>query len=129
MVFGSKRKGSRAENELMKILMCAGYCAIRAAGSGTGSPCPDILAFKNVYQFGFECKAVQNQNLQLRKEQIDNLIAWQDKTNITTYIAWRQTGGEWIFIRTDYLKKNENSYSLNLNDAKKFGISSHELIK
>jgi len=129
MVFGSKRKGSRAENELMKILMNEGFCAIRAAGSGTGSPCPDILAFRGIDQYGFECKAVENPNLQLRKEQIEDLIAWQEKTNITTYIAWRIRGGEWLFVRTDYLKKNKMAYSLSLVDARKYALSLNQILK
>lgn len=129
LTFGSKKKGNRAENELMHILMDAGYSAIRAAGSGTGSPCPDILAFRGVDQYGFECKSVENPNLQLRKEQIKDLIAWQENTNITAYIAWRLRGGEWLFVRTAYLKENEKAYSLRLEDAKKFGIRLEEIIK
>ena len=129
MVFGSKRKGSRAENELMKILMGAGFSAVRAAGSGTGSPCPDILAFKGIDQYGFECKAVDKPNMQLRAEQIEDLIAWQENTNITAYIAWRIRGGKWLFVRTDYLKRNQKAYSLSLEDAKKYGLVIGQIIK
>jgi len=109
--------------------MDAGYSAIRAAGSGTGSPCPDILAFKGINQYGFECKAVANTNLQLRREQIDDLKIWQENTNITAYIAWRQRGGEWLFVRTDYLKENKIAYSLSLEDAKKFGARLESILK
>lgn len=129
MVFGSKKKGNRAENELMKILMGSGFSAIRAAGSGTGSPCPDILAFRDIYQYGFECKSVDNPNLQLRKEQIEDLIIWQQNTNITAYIAWRIRGGEWLFVRTDHLKKNEKAYSLSISDARKYGLNLESIIK
>lgn len=129
MVFGSKRKGSRAENELMKALMQSGFSAIRAAGSGVGSPCPDILAFRSIDQFGFECKAVDKPVLQLRKEQVENLKIWQENTNITAYVAWRIRGGEWLFVRTDYLKENCKSYSISLEHAKAYGKGIGELIK
>ncbi|VVB57159.1 Holliday junction resolvase Hjc [uncultured archaeon] len=119
MTFGSYRKGSRAEHELMDKLMAAGFLVIRAAGSGSGSPCPDILAFRRTEQFGFECKAVDSTSLQLRKEQVEHLREWEEKSSITTYVAWRQTGGEWYFVRLQFLHENEKSYAISAPEAKK----------
>ncbi|MFA5108481.1 MAG: Holliday junction resolvase Hjc [Candidatus Micrarchaeia archaeon] len=128
--FGSYKKGSRAENELIKKLIEVGFSAIRAAGSGGGaSPCPDILAFRNVDQYGFECKAIDSPNLQLRKEQVNELKIWQANTNITTYIAWRIRGGEWLFVRTDYLKENPKSFSISFENAKKYSQSLESILK
>ncbi|MDE1798485.1 MAG: hypothetical protein KGH63_03700, partial [Candidatus Micrarchaeota archaeon] len=121
MVFGSYRKGSHAEHELLKRLGEAGFSVIRAAGSGVGGPCPDLLAFKRTEQFGFECKAVNDTSLQLRKEQVEHLRLWQENTGITTYVAWRLHGGEWRFIRTDYLHENNKSYAVSVKDAQRLG--------
>jgi len=128
MAFGTYNKGSRAEHELMKKLEEHGFLVIRAAGSGKGSPCPDILAFKRTEQFGFECKAVNNTSLQLRKEQVKQLKIWQELSGITTYIAWRLPGGEWRFVRPEHLHENPKSYAISLEEAKKIGVKFEEMI-
>jgi Holliday junction resolvase len=129
MAFGTYKKGSRAEHELIKMLMGQGYSVIRAAGSGGGTPCPDVLAFKRIDQFGFECKSVESQSLQLRTEQIEHLKQWELNTNITTFIAWRQRGGNWLFVRVEHVKKTEKGYSLTLKQAKLFGIELKQLLR
>ncbi len=128
MTFGSYNKGSRAEHELLEKLGAAGFSVIRAAGSGVGGPCPDLLAFRRTDQFGFECKAVNDTSLQLRKEQVEHLRAWQDNTGITTYVAWRLQGGEWRFIRTDYLHENAKSFAVSMGEAKRLGKTIEELL-
>ncbi|MFH1095343.1 MAG: Holliday junction resolvase Hjc [Candidatus Micrarchaeota archaeon] len=127
MVFGTYNKGSRAEHELMKKMQEKGFLVIRAAGSGVGSPCPDILAFRRTAQMGFECKAINDTSLQLRKEQVEQLKAWQDVSGITTYVAWRLQGGEWRFIRPEHLRELGKSYSITLKEARKFGVLFDEL--
>lgn len=130
MVFGSYRKGSKAENELIDILNNYGFLTIRAAGSGKKKfKCPDVLAFRTIEQYGFECKAIENDNLQLKKEQVEGLMKWQEITNITTYIAWRRKGGVWYFIMPIYLKENEKAYSIGIENAKKYSKPLEEIIK
>ena len=128
MTFGSYRKGSRAEHELMDKLMAAGFVVIRAAGSGSGSPCPDILAFRRTEQYGFECKAVNSTSLQMRKEQVDHLKIWEEKTSITTYVAWRQTGGEWYFIRLQFLHENAKSYAISAKEAERVNTGIERIV-
>jgi Holliday junction resolvase len=67
--------------------------------------------------------------LQLRKEQVENLKIWQENTNITAYVAWRIRGGEWLFVRTDYLKENPKSYSISIENAKNYGQKLDGMIK
>lgn len=128
MAFGFYRKGSRAEHELMQKLVAAGFCVIRAAGSGVGSPCPDILAFRRTDQFGFECKAINDTALQLRKEQVEHLRRWEEISGITTYVAWRLPGGEWRFMRLDYLHENKKSYAVSAADARRLGRTAEEIV-
>ncbi len=119
VAFHSYRKGSRAEHELMDKFMEAGFLVIRAAGSGSGSPCPDLLAFRRTEQLGFECKAVNSGSLQLRKEQVEHLKIWEERSSITTYVAWRQSGGEWLFVRLQFLHENAKSYAISAKEAKR----------
>lgn len=128
MTFGFYRKGSRAEHELIGKLAQAGFSVIRAAGSGVGGPCPDIVALRRGDQWGFECKAINDTSLQLRKEQVLNLRKWEENTSITTYVAWRLQGGEWRFIRLDHLHENPKSFAINRADACKFGLGVEELL-
>ena len=128
MAFHSYRKGSRAEHELMDKLQGAGFVVIRAAGSGSGSPCPDILAFRRIDQYGFECKAVDSTSLQMRKEQVEHLRAWEEKTSITTYVAWRQRGGEWYFIRLQFLHQNPKSYAISAGEAARASLSLERIL-
>jgi len=128
MAFHSYKKGSRAEHELMDKLQQGGFLVIRAAGSGSGSPCPDILAFRRTEQIGFECKAVDSTSLQLRKEQVEHLRAWEEKSSITTYVAWRQTGGEWYFIRLSFLHENPKSYAISVKEAQRVNAGLESII-
>ncbi|VVC00924.1 Holliday junction resolvase Hjc [uncultured archaeon] len=128
MAFHAYRKGSRAEHELMDKLMAAGFLVIRAAGSGSGSPCPDILAFRRTEQIGFECKAVNSTSLQMRKEQVEHLKIWEEKSSITTYVAWRQTGGEWYFIRLDFLHENPKSYAISAKEAQRVNAGLEKIL-
>jgi Holliday junction resolvase len=128
VAFQAYRKGSRAEHELMQKLSLAGFLVIRAAGSGSGSPCPDILAFRRTEQLGFECKAIDGSSLQLDRKQVENLRQWEEKSSITTYIAWRRKGGEWHFIRLYFLNENEKSYSISSEQAKKVGLGLEQIL-
>jgi len=127
MVFGSYRKGSRAEHELMDALVARGFSVIRSAGSGKGSVCPDILAFRKTEWLAFECKAVDATSLQLDREQFEGLRTWQENSGMTTYVAWRQTGGEWLFIRHDFFHENAKSYAISLDEAKRVGAKENDL--
>ncbi|MCX8163417.1 MAG: Holliday junction resolvase Hjc [Candidatus Micrarchaeota archaeon] len=130
MTFGSYRKGTKAENELIDILNSYGFLTIRAAGSGKKKfKCPDVLAFRTIDQYGFECKAIESDYLQLKKEQINSLILWQELTNIATFIAWRKRGGEWYFISPQYLKENQKAYSIDIENAKKYSKPFEEIVK
>jgi Holliday junction resolvase len=129
MVFGSYRKGSKAENELVDILNDAGFVTIRAAGSGKKRfKCPDVLAFRSIEQYGFECKANESDYLQLKKQQVQDLIKWKESTNIQTFIAWRKKGGVWYFIMPEHLKENEKGYSIDIQTAKLYSKNLYDLI-
>lgn len=104
-----------------------GYSVIRSAGSGKGSVCPDILAFRRTSWLAFECKSVDATSLQLDTGQFEGLRQWEENSGMTTYVAWRQTGGEWLFLRLDFFHQNEKSYAISVEDAKKAGARAGEI--
>jgi len=114
MVFGTYRKGARYERELIDLFQQKGYSVIRSAGSGVGTPSPDILLFKRGRQYGLECKAWDKPNLGLRKEQVHDLVKWEDNTGMTTMVAWRLSRDGWYFIYPSELTEQKKSFTISL---------------
>ena len=121
MVFGTYAKGSRAERELMEEFKQRGYSVIRSAGSGVGTPSPDILLFKKGKQYGFECKAWDRGSLTLEKPKVLELRTWQENTGMTTMIAWRVSREGWYFMHLGELEEQEKSYTVTLRRAREIG--------
>jgi Holliday junction resolvase len=121
-------KGSRAERELTAFFIAAGYSAIRAAGSGTGTECPDLLLFRKGNQYAIECKAYESERLALDKDQFEGLLRWEENTGIMSYVAWRKSGEGWRLIPLPLFKKNEKSYSIPWETANIGGRKKEELI-
>ncbi|MFA5105433.1 MAG: Holliday junction resolvase Hjc [Candidatus Micrarchaeia archaeon] len=117
MAFGASQKGSRAERELIHAFSDAGFCVIRAAGSGVNSLSPDLLAFKGPKQFAFESKAHEKESLQLAKEQFRGLLFWQDNTGISTYVAWRRNRLGFRFVSLGLFDENQASFSVSWKKA------------
>ncbi len=114
------KKGARAERELMNKLTKLGFSVIRAAGSGKYGKPPDVIAFKNSKVYGFECKFIAANRLNLDKKSIDEFIKWSQNAGIDTYIAWKHDGS-WIFFKPVIMKQNEHSYSISWEEAQKYG--------
>ncbi|MCK4319141.1 hypothetical protein KAW38_01055 [Candidatus Micrarchaeota archaeon] len=128
MAFWRYRKGSAAERELIKHFHDRGFAVIRAAGSGVSSLSPDLMAFKKGMQYAIESKAIETENLAIKKEQFENLVKWEETTGITSYIGWRRKREQWVFIPLSVFKKNKGSYSINWKNAKLIGRSLQELV-
>ena len=128
MAFGTYRKGSRYERELIEIFKQSGYSVIRAAGSGVGTPSPDVLLFKRTKQYGLECKAWDKTSLSLEKGQIDDLRKWEENTGMTTLIAWRSSREGWYFIYLDELSEQPKSYTVTKKRAQELNRRIEHLI-
>jgi Holliday junction resolvase len=115
------RKGSRAERELIDYFSTRGFCVIRAAGSGVNSLSPDILIFKRGMQLGIEAKAHEKQNLNIDREQFDNLKRWEDISGINCFVGWRRNREPWYFLPLSIFKKSEKSYGINWENAQALG--------
>ena len=117
----SYRKGSRAEHELIDYFSEKGFCVIRAAGSGVNSLSPDILAFKRGMQMGIEAKAHEKENLNINREQFENLKKWEDVSGINCFIGWRRNREPWVFIPLSVFRESPKSFGINWENAKGLG--------
>jgi holliday junction resolvase Hjr len=123
------RKGSRAERELIDHFSTKGFCVIRAAGSGVNSLSPDILVFKRGMQFGIEAKAIEKENLNIAREQFDNLKRWEDVSGINCFIGWRRNREPWYFLPLSLFKESPKSYGINWENAQSLGRKLEEFEK
>ncbi|MFH0738079.1 MAG: Holliday junction resolvase Hjc [Candidatus Micrarchaeota archaeon] len=121
------RKGSRAERELIDHFSGKGFCVIRAAGSGVNSLSPDILVFRRGTQFGIEAKAHEKGNLNIEREQFENLKRWEDISGINCMIGWRRNREPWYFLSLSLFKENEKTFAINWENAKSLGKRLEEL--
>ena len=111
------RKGSRAERELIDYFSTQGYSVIRAAGSGVNSLSPDLLAFRRGMQYAFESKAIEKENLNIDREQFENMKRWEENTGITCYVAWRRNRKEWKFLPLSLFNESEKSFGISWKNA------------
>ncbi len=117
----SYRKGSRAERELIDHFSGKGFCVIRAAGSGVNSLSPDILVFRRGAQFGIEAKAIENTNLNIDREQFENLKRWEEVSGINCYIGWRRNREPWYFLPLSIFRESPKSFGINWENGKALG--------
>lgn len=123
----SYRKGSRAEHELIHHFSDNGYCVIRAAGSGVNSLSPDILVFKRGNQVAIEAKAIEKENLNIDREQFENMKKWEEVTGITCYVGWRRSRKPWLFIPLAIFKESRKSFGINYTKAEMIGRKLEDL--
>ncbi len=114
-------KGSRAERELIDYFSNSGFCVIRAAGSGVNSLSPDILVFRRGIQIGIEAKAWEKENLNIDREQFENLKKWEDISGITCVVGWRRNRQPWYFVPLSIFKENAKSFGINWKNAQSLG--------
>ena len=110
-------KGARGERELIGILKENRYSVMRSAGSGVNSISPDVIAFRDGKGFAFECKAWNTGSVSIKKEKIDLLRFWEANTGMTTLIAWRIPGGNWLFIKPSEMKAALTNYRISMKEA------------
>lgn len=115
------RKGSRAERELIDFFSSKDFCVIRAAGSGVNSLSPDILVFRRGAQFGIEAKAWEKENLNIDREQFENLRRWEDISGINCLVGWRRNREKWVFIPLGLFRESAKSFGINWENAKSLG--------
>jgi len=121
-------KGSRVERDLIRKFDSAGFSVIRAAGSGVSTLSPDILVFRKGYQYAFEVKAWESNNLTIKKSQFEGLMKWQENAGITAYVVWKRNNEQFLFIPLVVFKKTSHAYTIGWTRAKLIGRTFDEMI-
>lgn len=100
------RKGYVAENQLVHILYEHGWAVMRAPRSGKISiPSPDIVAIKSGRILVIEVKS-RVAGFQIRKEQMDELAEYIERSGGEGYIALKLPYKGWKFIRFEDVLAN-----------------------
>lgn len=121
----SYSKGARFERELADMLAKKGFMVVRAAGSGVFATAPDLLAFRKMEAYVFECKAWNSKRLTLRKDQFRLLKEWEEKTSVSAYVAWRVPRAGWLFVRPSEMTE---SASISLDKAQLINRTIDQLV-
>ena len=70
------------------------------------------MVFKRGIQLGIEAKAWEKENLNIDKEQFQNLMKWEEISGITCYVGWRRNRENWYFVSLSLFKENNKSYAI-----------------
>jgi len=126
-----KRKGTRAERELLHMFWENNLAAMRSAGSGsTTRPSPDLLVGKGKKTFAIECKSIKGKSKHLNKAEIEQLLLFSNLFGAEPIIGMRFDNKGWHFLNVKDLKPNKNgNYTISLKLSQETGISFEELIK
>ena len=95
---------------------------IRAPRSGSiGLASPDIIAAKPGKLIVIECKA-REEAFTVEKDQLEELLQWQDKAGAQAYIAWKISHKEWCFLHLKDVIENKGNIGKKFAEAKGFSI-------
>ena len=125
----SKKKGTRAERELLHMFYDNGFGVLRTAGSGSITiPSCDLLVGKNGKVLAIECKFIK-ENIYIKKDRIKELIDFSKKFGAEPLFGVKVMNKGWFFLNLDKLEKSKgNNYVISYNLAKRKGISFNDLI-
>ncbi|MBS3159753.1 Holliday junction resolvase [Candidatus Woesearchaeota archaeon] len=126
-----KKKGTRAERELIHLFHNNNWGVIRSAGSGsTPLPSSDILVSNKKKLLAIECKFIKHIKKYLYPDEIKQLKEFAEKFNAEPLFAIKFQNKGWYFIRPEELNTSKNgNYNLSLEEAKKKGATFQKLIE
>src|SRR3989344_8101552 len=120
----SKKKGTRAERELLHMFYDNVFGVLRTACSGSITiPSCDLLVGKNGKVLAIECKFIK-ENIYIKKDRIKELIDFSKKFGAEPLFGVKVMNKGWFFLNLDKLEKSKgNNYVISYNLAKRKGIS------
>ena len=129
---GSKRKGTRAERELIHMFFDSNeWIAVRAAGSGsTPLPCPDIIVGNGKRILAIECKSLSDNVKYFKKEELADLLEFSRKFGAEAWVGIRFDHIGWFFLPPERLEFTKGGTpSISIEEARKNGIKFEDLLK
>ncbi len=121
-------KGALYERQLKKMLEARGFYVVRAAGSGADSTAPDLLALSTTKRMALECKAWNSGYLWIEKWKMEGMKAFEQKTNVPYYVAWKVAREAWRFFPLAALRETEKAFVLEEKDLHA-GMALEEILK
>jgi holliday junction resolvase Hjr len=126
----TKAKGSKGERELIKAFNESGWCAFRAAGSGSSRyPSPDIIAGNAIRRLAIECKVTKDKKKYFQTSEIDQLKTFSQKFGAESWIGVKFAQEPWYFLMLEDLNNSGNSFVISLELAQRRGLSVNELLE
>lgn len=126
----TKAKGTAGERELIKFLNESGWCAIRAAGSGSSRyPSPDLLAGNAVRRLAIECKVTAEKKKYFSPDELEQLQTFARKFGAEAWIGVKFPSQPWFFMMIEDLEKTGSNFALSLEDAQRKGLTKEELLQ
>jgi len=124
-----KKKGTRAERELLHLFFENKWASARIAGSGsTTMPAPDLVAGGSGRVLAIECKAGKD-NRYLTNKEIKELVEFSECFGAEAWVGVRFDNLGWFFLKTEDLRESKGgNWFVNVDIAKKKGLSFNELI-
>ena len=126
----SKKKGTRAERELLHLFWKKGHACCRVAGSGSiPEPSCDLLVGNGRKKFAIECKTTKKKKQYFSKVRIKEFSKFAKKFGLKPLVAVRFARQEWFFISPEKLEKTKKGLAISLEQIKKKGLSFKKLIR
>ena len=124
-----KKKGIRAERELLHMFFDKGWRCIRSAGSGSMPlPSPDLLTGKNGKIYAIECKSSKGKHISLSKKEVAELLDFSRIFGAEALIGVRFNIIGWYFLNIRKLKHTAgDNYGVSLKLAEKKGLKFEDL--
>ncbi|MBU1197696.1 hypothetical protein KJ765_04245 [Candidatus Micrarchaeota archaeon] len=120
-------KGAAYERQLKKMLEGKGFFVIRSAGSGVDSTSPDLLALSSAKRMAIECKARNSGYVWIEATRMRRMNAFEEKTAIPYYVAWKVAREEWRFFPLIALRETAKAFVIEEKDLHS-GLSLEQLL-
>ena len=107
----SKRKGTNAERELIKLFWSVGWAAVRVAGSGSMQfPSPDLLVGNKIRRLAIEVKITKENKKYFSKEDIKQLLVFSSFFGTESWLAVKFPRANWVFVNPEDLEKTRENF-------------------
>ena len=127
---GSKRKGSNAERELIRMFWEHGWAAMRSAGSGSQQyPSPDLLVGKAGRRLAIEVKMTKERTKYLPLEELKHLTYFANTFGAEVWIAVKFPDLEWYFFHPEDMNQTDKNVVANVELAEQKGLRFDDLIE
>jgi len=119
-----RRKGYRAERQLVKKLRRCGFKSVRVPVSApSNEPLPDVFAMKGETLLAFEVKAPNSEKAYFRRKQVEKLFEFLDMFKVykrKLAIIAGKFPYKWVFKRIekpdDYVLQKEERSNISFSD-------------